>query len=266
MRSIWSGSLGFGLVNIPIKVYSASKERELEFDMLHKKDLSPIRFARICRSDGKEIPYDEIVKGYEYQSGDYVVLQDEDFKKASVKKTKTIEIVDFVKESEIDVVYFDKPYYLEPDKSAGKAYAVLVEALRKSGKVGVAKFVIRNRERLGIVKPMGNIIVLDQMRYKDEVREADIKVPEVSVSSREIDMALALIDQLTDHFKPEKYHDTYSEELEHLIKEKAKGHEIVAKDTIVEPPTKVNDLMAVLKESLEKTKASERPHVSATTS
>ncbi len=254
MRSIWSGSISFGLVNIPIKLYSAAKERELNFDMLHKKDLSPIRFARICRADGMEIPYDEIVKGYEYEKGDYVVLHDEDFKNASVKKTKTIEIVDFVNESEIDVVYFDKPYYLEPDKSAGKAYAVLVEALNKSGKVGIAKFVIRNRERLGIIKPQGNVIVLDQMRYKDEVREADITVPKVDVSSREVDMALALIDQLSEHFKPEKYHDTYSEDLQKVIEEKAKGHEVVAKDTKVEPPTKVNDLMALLKDSLEKSK------------
>src|SRR5215211_1486354 len=142
MRALWTGSLSFGLINIPMKLYSATQEHGLNFDMLHKKDLSPIRYARICKADGKEIPYKDIVKGYEYQKGDYVVLVEEDFKRANIKKTKSIEMIEFTKESEINPLYYEKPYYLEPDKGADKAYVLLREALLKSKKVGIAKFVL----------------------------------------------------------------------------------------------------------------------------
>ncbi|MBX4187042.1 MAG: Ku protein [Candidatus Doudnabacteria bacterium] len=256
MRAIWSGALSFGLVNIPIKLYSATSGKTLSFDMLHKKDLSPIRYARVCRVDGKEIPYEDIVKGYEYQKGDYVVLTDEDFKKANVKKTKAIEIQDFVKENEIDPIYFEKPYYLEPEKGAAKAYVLLREALKKSKKIGIAKFVLRNREHLAVIKPFGNVLLLNQMRYQDEIRRPDdLNLPETKeAGKREIEIALALIDQLTSHFKPEEYHDTYTEELERVIKAKAKGKPIKAKGK--EPqPTEVTDLMAMLRASLEKEKA-----------
>src|SRR5262249_10175282 len=140
MRALWSGSLSFGLINIPVRIYSATEARALDFDMLHKKDLSPIRFARICKAEEKEVPWQEIVKGYEYQEGEYVVLDEEDFKRASVKKTKTIEIIDFVEEIEIDPVYYEKPYYLEPGKGADKAYVLLRESLKKSKKVAIARF------------------------------------------------------------------------------------------------------------------------------
>jgi DNA end-binding protein Ku len=157
MRAIWSGALSFGLVNIPVKLYSATAGMGLDLTMLHKKDISPIRYARICRADGKEIPYEDIVKGYEYQKGDYVILTDEDFKKASVEKTKAIEIESFVKESEIDPIYFEKPYYLEPEKGAQKAYALLRESLKKSKKIGLAKFVLRNREHLAAIRPKAKL-------------------------------------------------------------------------------------------------------------
>lgn len=253
MRAIWSGSLSFGLVNIPVKLYSAIGENRLDFDMLHKKDLSPIRYARVCRSDGHEIPYEDIVKGYEYQRGDYVVLTDEDFKKANVKKTKTIEVQDFSNEDEIDPIYFEKPYYLEPQKGAEKAYTLLREALKKSKKVGIAKFVLRSKEHLALVKPFGNMLLLNQMRYEDEIRKPDeLNLPtEKQAAKKEIDIALALIDQLTTQFKPKEYHDTYREELERVINEKAKGKPIKAKGKEPEA-TDVADLMEVLKASLEK--------------
>lgn len=253
MRSIWSGAISFGLVNIPVKLYSATGENKLDFDMLHEEDLSPIRYARVCRADGKEIPYQEIVKGYEYAKGDYVVLTDEDFKKANARKTKTIDIVDFVKEDEINVVYFEKPYFLEPSKGAEKAYALLREALKKSKKTAIAKFVLRNREHLAAVKPEENVLILDQMRFQTELRSPnELNLPKVDIAERrEIDMALALIDQLSEPFKPEDYKDTYTAELRRVIDEKSKGKTPSQKEE--EPvPTRVPDLMEVLRASLER--------------
>jgi DNA end-binding protein Ku len=257
MRAIWTGALSFGLINIPVRLYSATAtEDKLEFDMLHKTDLSPIRYARICRADGKEIPYEDIVKGYEYRKGDYVVLTDEDFKSAAPRKTKTIDIMEFTKESDIDTIYYEKPYFLEPDKGAEKAYTLLREALKKSKKVGVASFVMRNKEHMAVIKPYGKVILLDQLRFKDEIRDPkDIKVPEVAKAARtkEIDMALSLIDHLTEPFKPEKYKDTYKSELEKVIKAKSKGKKYKSKE---KPPedTEVFDLVAMLKDSLKKEK------------
>lgn len=252
MRAIWSGSLSFGLVNIPVKLYSGSESRAgIELNMLHKKDLSPIRYARICREDGQEVPFDEIVKGYEYQKGDYVVLTDEDFAEANVKRTKSVEIVEFVHEEEIDTRYFEKPYYLEPDRGADKPYALLREALKKSKKVAVAKFVLRNREHLAVVKPLGKVIVLNQMRFPSDIREpAGLKLPEESATDQEIKMALALIDQLTQPFIAEDFHDTYTEEIEKLIEAKVKGKKPAPAGKAPED-TKVKDLMATLKASLE---------------
>lgn len=259
MRAIWSGSVSFGLVNIPVKLYSATNSKTLELDMLHKKDLSPIRYAKVCRKDGHEIPYEEIVKGYEYEDGDYIVLSNEDFEKANVRKTKTIDIVDFAKEQEIDPIFFEKPYYLEPEKGAAKAYILLREALKKSKKVGIAKFVIRNREHLGIVKPEGDILVLNQMRFQEEIRRPELKIPKEDVSEKEISMALAFIDQLTEPFKPDEYKDTYMEELKKLIEEKSRGKTPKPKGALPKP-TEVDDLMAALKKSLEREKQRQTVH------
>jgi DNA end-binding protein Ku len=254
MRAIWTGALSFGLINIPIRLYSATAtEERLSFDMLHKKDLSPIRYARVCRTDGKEIPYQDIVKGYEYKEGDYVVLTDEDFKKASPRKTKTIDILDFAKETEIDTIFYEKPYYLEPDKGAEKAYALLREALKKSKKVGVASFVLRNKEHLAVIKPYGRAILLNQLRFQEELRKPEgLNLPEASKArNKEIDMALALIDQLSEPFKPEEYKDTYKRELKKVIEAKAKGKKLKVKEKVPEP-TDVVDLVAMLKASLNK--------------
>jgi len=259
MRAIWSGAISFGLVNIPVKLYSGAGENNLDLDMLAKQDLSPIRYARIATSDGREVAYKDIVKGYEIEKGRYVVLTDSDFEKANAKKTKSIEIKSFVNEDEIDPVYFEKPYYLEPDKNAAKPYALLREALRESKKVGIASFVLRNRENLAVLKASGDVIILNQMRYHEEIRNPEgLNLPKESeISSKEVDMAIKLIDQLTEKFEPEQYKDTYIDELKKLIEAKAEGKTIEVKGEAPQP-TRVKDLMEVLKASLESAKTKDR--------
>lgn len=254
MRSIWSGSLSFGLINIPVQLYSATQEHALEFDMLHKKDLSPIRYMRVCKEDGQEVPYKDIVKGYEYQKGEYVVVTEEDFKHADVKKTTTIDIKDFVFEDEIDMIYFEKPYYLEPGKGSDKAYALLRDALKKSEKVGVVTFVLRNREHLGIIKPYKDAIVLNQLRFESEIREMEgLKLPkEGTATKKEVDTAMKLIDQLTEKFVAKAYKDTYIDDLKAIIDKKIKGISPKKKtEKGVAKPSKVHDIMSLLKASLE---------------
>ena len=225
--------------------------------MLHKPDMGPIRFARICTLDDQEIPYEYIVRGYEYQKGDYIVLTDEDFQKASPEKTKAIEIDSFADQEEIDPVYYERPYYLEPDKGADKPYALLREALTRSKKVAIARFVLRNREHLAAVKPEGDVLTMIQMRFASEVRAAEgLNLPDAGATNdREVQMALALIDQLSGDFQPEQYHDTYTEELKNLVEQKLEGKEPVAV-AAAPAPTQVRDLMAQLKASLEQAKKS----------
>lgn len=252
MRAIWSGSLSFGLVNIPVKLYSGVKPEKVSFHFLHNKDLSPIRFARVCREDGKEIPYEDIVRGYEYTKGDYIVLTDDELTALDPRKTGTVDIMNFVDEKEIDVEFFEKPYYIEPDKGAAKAYALLAEALKRSKKVAVARFVIRTRERLGVVKAEGGLLILDQIRFAEDLQPQDeIEIPRKILDKREIDLALQLIDQLTVKFDPKKYKDTYAEEVLAAIEKKAHGRKIVARGRAAEP-ARVKDLMSVLKKSLQK--------------
>lgn len=269
MRAIWSGAISFGLVNIPVRLYSATGDSNLDFDMLAKDDLSPIKYLRVAASDGREVPYKDIVKGYQIEKGKYVVLTDKDFEKASAQKTKSIEILNFVEEEEINPIYFDKPYYLEPDKNAGKPYSLLREALKKSGKVGIATYVLRNREHLAAIKAAGNVIVLNQMRYDSDVRDPnDLNLPEADlISAKELDMANKLIDQLTEKFQPEQYKDTYIDELKKVIEAKSEGKTIEVKGEAPEP-TKVKDLMDVLKASLDSSKSKQpkdRPSVARKT-
>ena len=256
MHSIWKGAISFGLIHIPVRLYSASRSRELKFKLLHKKDLGEIRYARICKVDGKEIPWEEIVKGYEYQEGDYVVLTEEDFESADPKKSKTVEIIDFTEEGAIDTIYFSTPYYLEPQKGAEKAYILLREALKKSKKVAVGHFVFKQHEHLGVIKPKGDILVLNQLRYNSElIAPKGLNIPKKSeASKKEIDIALEFIKQLTKPFKPEEYFDTYTEEIKEIIKKKAKGQKVVIKKGQVPKSAKVHDIMALLKESLEQHK------------
>lgn len=255
MRAIWSGAISFGLVNIPVKLYSAVTTQSLDLDMLSKKDMSPIKYKRVSAASGEEVDYKDIVKGYEYSKGEYVIINEKDFEKASPEKYRTIDIVDFTSEKEIDAVYFDKPYYLEPDKGAGKAYTLLLKALQKSGKVGIARFMIRNRERIGVVKPLKDVVLLEQIRFASEIRSyEDLNLPKAQkLSPKEIEMAVKLIDQLTTKFDPETYKDTYIEELKKIIEAKAKGKEIKM-PKMEKPSARVTDLMEVLKESLKATK------------
>ena len=261
MRAIWSGVLSFGLINIPVKMYSATAGAELKLNLLHKTDLSPIRYAKVCKADGKELAQSDLVKGYEYQDGDYVVLTDEDFKKVNRKKSETIDVLDFVKEAEINFIYFEKPYYLEPDKGAAKAYALLMESLKKAKKVGVAKFVLHNKEHLGVIKPNENFLVLEQMRFEDEIAApTTLNLPaHESPRAKELAMAMSFIDQLTEHFKIEDYKDDYRDDLDQLIKAKIKGAKPKVKSGSAPTPTKKSaDLMMLLKESLEKAKSNPR--------
>lgn len=253
MRSIWSGAISFGLVNIPIKLYSGSRNHEgLDLKMLHRKDLGRIRYGRICRKDGKEVPYDEIVKGYEYRDGDYIVLSEQDFKKADAHSTESIEIKQFCNEADIDSRYYEKPYYLEPGKGADRAYALLRDALSKANKVALAKFAMRGRDNMAAIKPYGRALILNQLRFPADLREAGgLNFPAANLASKsELDMALALIRQQTKDFIPEDWHDTYTEKLEEIIEEKVKGKK-PTKHGQEPTPTKVTDLMATLKASLQ---------------
>ena len=252
MRAIWSGAISFGLVNIPVKLNSAVESSGgLDFDMLSKKDMAPIRYARIDTKTGKEVAWKDIVKGFKYAKGKYVVVTDEDFKKASPEKSKTIDILQFVKEEEIDPIFYEKPYYIVPDKGAHKPYQLLIKALEETGSVGLAEFMMRNRVHVCALKSYNGILMLNQMRYQDEIRE----VPEVDkkgekISSKEVQLAVKLINQLTEKFDPDAFKDTYLTELKKVIKAKAAG-----KDIHVAEPKKstatMKDLMEVLKQSLD---------------
>lgn len=260
MKAIWKGSLSFGLVNIPVHMYVASKEKEISFVMLHKKDMSAIRYARICKNEEKEVPWEEIIKAYEIDKGDYITLDEKDFDKVNMKKTKTIEIINFINEEEIDPIYFVKPYFLEPDKNAVKAYSLLREALRKSKKVGLAKYVLRNREHLAVLKIHEDMLIMNELRYESElVIPQDLQIPPVEkTEKKELEIALQLIDSLTVPFEPKKYKDTYMEELKEIIKQKSKGKPVHPKEQEKIKATKVQDIMSLLQASLEQKKSKPR--------
>lgn len=255
MRPIWKGSISFGLVNIPIALLAATKREELKFRLLRKSDLSPINYKRVAEVDGKEVAWEDIVKGYEYEKGQYVVLKDEDFRRADVEATETVDIIDFVPEKEVNPLLFTKPYYLEPTKGGAKAYALLREALRDSGKVGITKVVIKTRQHLAALRPHDELLVLDLMHFPDElVDPARVEAPPAKQrpAKRELTMAQALIDEMTDHWDPERYTDDYSSRLLELIERKAKtgGKGVPKAPAKRRPAGDVIDLVAVLKESL----------------
>ncbi len=250
MRPLWTGAIGFGLVNIPVKLFSATSDSELDLDMLDKKDHAHIRYIRVNEKTGKEIAWENIVKGYKLNN-QYVILDDKDFESANAVKTKVIEISDFVDEKEIDSIYFETPYYLAPDKSGDRAYALLREALLKTGKVGIASFVMRNKESLAILRASDNIIILNRMRFAEEVRATnEITVPaKTTVKPGELKMAISLINQLSGKFDIKQYKDTYTAQLLKIIKAKSKGTKTTAAPLkIVHSRTK--DLMEQLKASL----------------
>jgi DNA end-binding protein Ku len=256
-RAIWKGSISFGLVNIPIALYSATRREELKFRLLRKSDLSPVNYKRVAQKDGKEVSWDQIVKGYEYEKGKYVVLKDEDFERVDLEATQTVDIKDFVDQEDIDPMFFYKPYYLEPQKGGDKAYALLRDALKDSNKVGIAKVVIKTRQYLAGVKPEDTALVLELMHFADELADPEkLHVPKkTEVGKREMNMAKSLIDSMSSKWNPEKYKDDYREALMEVIEEKveAGGKEIEEKPKKVPKPTKIIDLVSVLQKSLEQT-------------
>ncbi len=254
MRAIWKGSISFGLVNIPIALYPATRKEDLKFRLLRKTDLSPVNYKRVAAKDGKEVPWDEIVKGYEYEKGKFVVLNEKDFQRVDLEATQTVDIKDFVDLDEIDPMYFYKPYYLEPQKGGDKAYALLREALSDGKKVGIAKVVIKTRQYLAGVKALKDALVLELMHFAEELADAEkLHVPKkTTVGKREKDMAEALVKSMTSKWDPEKYKDDYRDALMEVIEEKVEsgGEEIEEKPKEKKPSTKVIDLVAVLQESL----------------
>jgi DNA end-binding protein Ku len=254
-RAIWTGSISFGLLNVPVRLYSAVSRKNVSFRELRASDSSRIRHKRVAEADGEEVPYEEIVKGYEIAPEQYVVLTRDELEELDPQKTKAIEIQDFVDLDEIDPIYFDHPYYLGPDKGAEKAYALLVKAMGDSNKVAIARFVLRNRENLAAIRPMGKVLTMATMRFADEVvspDELEDVIPENGrkLDKREVEMAGQLIESLSGEFAPEKYRDEYREELLSLIERKGRGEEIVEAVSEEPKPTKAPDLMAALEESL----------------
>jgi len=249
MKAIWTGSIGFGLVNIPIKMYSAVEESTLSLDMLDKKDHSNIKYKRINATTGKEVAWENIVKGYMVNEK-YVVLDKTDFEKASPEKTKHIEITQFVNEKEIDSTFFEVPYFLEPDKTGVRAYALLREALQKTSKAGVGVFVMHNREHVAIIKAKDDVIVLNRIRFAQEIRSSkDLNLPTAKSKPTELKMAVDLVNQLTKKFDPKLYKDDYTDKLLKIIKDKSKGKSTPFKPMkVVHSSTK--DLMEQLKASL----------------
>lgn len=253
MRAIWKGSISFSLINIPIALYPATRREELKFRLLRAKDLSPVNYKRVAEADGKEVPWEEIVKGYEYEKGKFVVLKDEDFKRADIEATQSVEILDFVELDEIDPIFFDKPYYLEPEKRGEKAYGLLREALAQSGKVGIAKVVIKTRQHLASVKPEKNLLVLELMHFAEEIIDTgELKIPaDPKIGAKELAMAKDLISKMSGKWNPEQYKDEYRHALIDIINKKVEsgGKEVPARGT-TKKPTNVVDLVSVLQESL----------------
>jgi len=257
-RSIWKGTLAFGLVSIPVELYSAVRDHRPKFRLLHAKDEAPVRYERICQTDGKPVAWEDLVKGYEYAKGQFVVLTKDDFKTAAVEKTKTIDILDFVDPEEVDERYFETPYYLQASKGADRAYALLREALRESGKIGIAKIILREAQHLAALEAIGDALVLTMMRFADELASLeDFTFPHKGeIRPAEMKMARQLIDTLVSSWEPDKYTDEYKENLMRVINAKVKGRrpKLIAGDATPKQ-AEVVDLMARLRASLEGKKA-----------
>lgn len=264
-RGLWKGAISFGLVNVPVELFPAEKRSsELDLSLLDRRDLAPVGYKRYNKASGEEVAWAEIVKGYEYEDGQYVVLSEEDFRRANVEAAKTVEILAFVDIEEIAPQFFETPYYLAPGKRGEKAYALLRETLKKSGKAGIATVVIRTRQYLAALMPQNDFLILNTLRYANELKAPeDLAVPALKspkVTAGEIDMALRLVEDMSEHWKPEKFKDTYREDLLARIKEKIKKGQtqvITAADKDAERQpaagAQVIDLMALLKKSVERT-------------
>lgn len=257
-RAIWKGSLAFGLVNIPVELYTAVRDSRPRFRLLHRKDESPVQYQRVCQREGKPLSWEEIVKGYEYSKGHYVVLTKDDFETAAMEKSKVVNVVEFVDTTSIDDRFFEQPYYLAPAKGSERAYAVLREALRKSGKAGIATMILREKQHLCAIEVTGKAMVLTMMRFAEELVDvSDLSLPSKElVKDKELDLAMMLIESLTSEWAPDKYKDEYRENLMKVIKAKLKGKEpkLTATDH-VPGQAEVIDLMERLRESLGASKA-----------
>ena len=258
MRAIWKGNISFALVSIPISLFSATRKNELSFHYLHKKDMSPVSYKRFCDAENSEVQWEELTRGYEYEKDQYIEITDEDLDKVDVPHTRTIQIQEFVDEGEIDPLYFDKPYYLEPQKGGERPYALMRDALAQSKKVGIAKVVLKSREHLAAVKAVGNMITLQTMRFAHEIVDASsLNLPsKAEISKKEMDLANTLIDSMSDKFDPDRYKDDYHDKVLEIIRMKVDGVSPQAPVREGPGPAKVIDLMEVLKQSLSETKKS----------
>ena len=262
-RSLWKGAISFGLVHIPVEMHAAVRENALDLTMLDRRDFSPIGFKRYNKGNNKEVVWDDIVKGYEYTSGEYVVLSDEDLRRANPEATQTIDILAFVEADQVPLLYFEQPYYLAPGKGGDKVYALLRETLRKAGKIGIANVIIRVKQHLCALVCVGDVIVLNTLRYSDEIRATDdLKIPSSTsktpaVSDKEIKMAMALVEGMSEDWKPEQYHDTYREDVLALVEKKVKAKEtktitMPGKEKAPASSSTVIDLVSLLQQSLGK--------------
>jgi DNA end-binding protein Ku len=258
MRALWKGAISFGLVTIPVSLYPATTREELKFRLLRKSDQSPVNYKRVAEVDDKEVPWDQIVKGYEYEKGKFVVIKDEDFARVDVEATQTVDIMNFVALDEVDPLLFYKPYYLEAGKGGDKAYVLLRDALVESGKIAIAKVVIRTRQHLAAVKPQKKGLMLELMHFPEELLDAsEFKEPaEKAVGKAEMQMAKQLIESMTSEWKPEQYTDEYHKALERMIEEKIEhGDEALPVPTKKKKPTNIVDLVSVLEQSIRQTQA-----------
>jgi DNA end-binding protein Ku len=249
-RALWTGTISFGLVSVPVRMYSAVQEQDLRFHFVHEKDGSRIGYEKICKAEEKPVPDDEIVKAYEFSKGEYVFMEDEDFEAAKAEGLRTIDIEDFVAYEEIDPIYFEKTYYLGPQEGSEKVYALLAKAMDESGLAGVARYVMRDRENLGCLRIREGVITLEKMYFADEIRPLDeLKPGRVKVDAKELEMAEQLIERFAGKWQPDKYEDTYRERLLEIVKAKRKGKAVHVEP--VEREEQPEDLMAALRASLE---------------
>src|SRR5215203_1188814 len=254
-RAMWKGAIAFGLVNIPVELFSATRDHRPKFRLLHAKDESPVHYERVCQSEGKPVGWEDLVKGYEYERGHFVVLTKDDFKTAALEKTKTVDILDFVDPDEVDERYFETPYYLQPGKGADRAYALIREAIRDSGKIGIAKIILRDAQHLAALEAIGDALVLTMMRFADELADmSEFRFPKAGeIRPAELQMARQLVDSLSASWEPEKYGDEYRDNLMRVITGKLKGKTPRLKERDTPQQAEVVDLMARLRASLEGT-------------
>jgi DNA end-binding protein Ku len=266
MRPLWKGAVSFGLISIPVKLYPAVSEKSLKFHLLHEADGGRIKYQRTCAACGKEVSWDDIVKGYEYSKDHYVQFSDEDLDAVDVDSVRAIDVVTFVPLEEIDPIYFNKTYYVVPDPTGLKAYRLLAEALEAEGQVGVAKVALREKEHLATIRLKDDMFVLETMHWPDEIREPAFEEldKKVEVRDNEVKMARQLIQQLSDNFKPEEFRDEYRERLEAVAQQKIEGQEVTVAAAPDEEPAKVVDLMEALKASVEQAKKTKKPAASST--